>query len=71
MFGQRLRLARKSRGLTQMELAERLHILMAVQDFDKYETGKKLPSSTRLTALAKSLNVSLDDLLSDRAEALE
>lgn len=71
MLGHRLRLARKRLGLTQKALAKRLSGRITVHAISKYETGTMLPTSTPLTALAKSLGVSLDYLLSDRAEVLE
>jgi transcriptional regulator with XRE-family HTH domain len=70
MFGQRLRLARKRAGLSLRELADRIGNDVSAQAISKYESGKMLPSSGVLVALAKALNVSLDFLMSTQVEAL-
>jgi transcriptional regulator with XRE-family HTH domain len=70
MFGERLRLARKRAGLSLRELAERMGNDVSAQAISKYESGKMLPSSSVLVALAKALDVSLDFLMSNQVEAL-
>lgn len=70
MFGQRLRLARKRAGLSLRELADRIGNDVSAQAISKYESGKMLPSSSVLVALAKALDVSLDFLMSNQVEAL-
>ncbi len=54
-IGLLLRLLRKRRGLTQMELAEKLDI--SYQQLQKYETGKNRISASRLAVIAGALNV--------------
>jgi len=44
---------------------------ITAQAISKYEKGKMLPSSTVLVALGKTLNVSLDFLMSAQVEALD
>jgi Zn-dependent peptidase ImmA (M78 family)/DNA-binding XRE family transcriptional regulator len=70
MFGPRLRLARKRAGLSLRALADRIGNDVTPQAISKYESGKMLPSSSVLVALAKALDVSLDFLMSNQVEAL-
>jgi Zn-dependent peptidase ImmA (M78 family)/transcriptional regulator with XRE-family HTH domain len=70
MLGDRLKLARKRAGLSLRDLAERLDDKVTAQAISKYESGKMYPSSGVLVALAKSLAVSLDFLMSEQVEAL-
>lgn len=60
-FRQRLRTARKWKGITGNNLAEFLRI--SQKSFSQYETGRAAPSMPTLVILAKKLNVSLDWLL--------
>lgn len=63
-FGQRLKNARKMRGLSLSELASRLEGVVSSTAIDKYEKGLMYPqSSTMLIALAEALNISLGDLM--------
>jgi transcriptional regulator with XRE-family HTH domain len=57
----RIRSLRKSRGLTQVDLAHKLGTSQKV--ICDYEKGYANPSSTRLPALATILGTSVDDLL--------
>lgn len=70
MLGDRLKLARKRAGLSLRELAERMENDVTAQAISKYESGKMYPSSGVLVSLAKSLDVSLDFLMSEKVEAL-
>jgi transcriptional regulator with XRE-family HTH domain len=65
-FPARLIQVRKTRGLTQQELAEaaRLH----VNQIRRYEAGSAQPTLEALTRLAQTLNVSLDELVFDESE---
>jgi len=60
-FGLRLAELRKAAGLKQIELAEMAKItprMMAA-----YETQKNMPPAEKLPALAKALNLSVDEFL--------
>lgn len=53
---------RKEKGLTQAELSERLAI--SNRTVSKWENGDGLPDIAMLPALAKELNITVDELLS-------
>ena len=59
-FSQNLSRERKTRGLSQEELAARLGV--SRQAVSKWETGETTPDLTRLLALADALELSLDAL---------
>ena len=61
MFAQTLRKLRKSKGLTQRQLAEMLYIDCST--VTKWETGKSNPDFEKQQLLAKIFNVSIDTLL--------
>lgn len=65
-LGQKLKNARTNAGLTQEQLAEKLCVSRAA--VAKWETGKGLPDILNLKAIAKLLDVSIDDLVDDGAE---
>lgn len=67
-FGQKLRAARKSVGLTQEQLSERL--LVSRQAITKWESDKGLPDIENLKQLSALLGVSIDYLL-DSGEAID
>ena len=60
-FSQQLRAARKAARMSQTELAAQLGVTQ--QAVGKWENGKSSPDPDTLTALAKLLGVSTDDLL--------
>ena len=60
-FGKRLREIRMERRLTQMQVADSIHVALCT--YQCYEQGKREPSFTTLIALADVLEVSTDDLL--------
>ena len=60
-FGAFVAQLRKERGLTQRELADRLHV--TDKAVSKWETGKGFPDLKLLEPLAQALNVSLVELL--------
>lgn len=62
-FGQKLKNARKSAGLTQEQLAEKLAV--SRQAVTKWESDKGIPDIENIKFLAKTLNVSIDYLLDD------
>lgn len=53
---------RKKQGMTQAELAEKLYI--TDRAVSKWETGKSMPDSSIMLDLCKTLNISVNDLLS-------
>lgn len=67
-FGEKLRAARKSAGLTQEQLSERL--LVSRQAITKWESDKGLPDIENLKRLSALLGVSIDYLF-DSGEAID
>lgn len=61
MFPQRLRAARKAKGLTQEELAKKIHTKKAT--ISNYENGYSSPNNETLSLLADVLMTSVDYLL--------
>lgn len=59
-FAQRLINARKIRGYSQRELCSRLDGRISSNAIAKYETGKMLPSSQNLIAIAEALDFDVD-----------
>ena len=60
-FGSFVAQLRKERGLTQKELAQRLHV--TDKAVSKWETGRGFPDLKLLEPLAQALDVSLVELL--------
>ena len=52
---------RKKKGLTQMELAERIGV--TDRAVSKWENGRSMPDSSIMLALCKELEISVNDLL--------
>ena len=61
MFSENLRSLRKKKGLTQEELAARLHIVR--QTVSKWEKGLSVPDADLLVKLADILEVNVAELL--------
>lgn len=61
--------SRKEAGLSQIDLADALGV--SRQSVSKWETGESNPDITKLPALAKALDVSIDWLLSEEDPAEE
>lgn len=61
-FGEKLQELRKSRGLTQEELAEALYVSRTA--VSKWESGRGYPSIDSLKEISKYFSVTIDDLLS-------
>lgn len=57
-FGRRVAAARKIRGMSQEELAERSGI--AASAITRYETGDMMPGFGRVAAIADALDVTTD-----------
>lgn len=63
-LGEKIRCARRSCGLSQTQLAERLCVSRSA--IAKWETDKGLPDVENLKLLARLLQVSVDNLLDER-----
>ena len=61
-FHEKLQQLRKSRGLTQEELAEALYVSRTA--ISKWESGRGYPNIDSLKAIAKFFGVTVDELLS-------
>ena len=68
MFQENLRLKRKERGLSQEELASRLHVVR--QTISKWENGKCMPDYSIIEPLCDALHVTLPELM-DGEDAAE
>ena len=66
---QQLSILRKSKGLTQKEIAE--HIGVSRQTYTNYESGNREPDFKTLLKLAEYLDVSTDYLLGETDEIKE
>jgi transcriptional regulator with XRE-family HTH domain len=60
-IGKRIKEVRIQRNASQLVIANRAKCSM--HDLSRYENGHKLPSLPTFLALAKALNVSVDELL--------
>ena len=60
-FGERLRAARRSAGLTQQQVAKSIGITNST--YCGYETGKRQPDVAKIKSLCRIIHVSADDLL--------
>lgn len=61
MLGMRMAMLRWERGLTQTQLAQRLHI--SASAVGMYEQGRRAPSLQLLVQIARELGVTTDYLL--------
>lgn len=66
MFHENLRLKRKERGLSQEELASRLHVVR--QTISKWEKGMSVPDSEQLIKIAVILETTVSELLGAQVE---
>lgn len=57
---------RKEKGLTQLELAEAVHV--SRQAVSRWEVGTSIPTTENLVCLSRIYGVPVDDLLSGREE---
>ena len=60
-------LKRKTLGLTQKELAEKLHV--SDKTVSRWETGKQIPDALTMQELARTLGVSVAELYGAEREA--
>ena len=61
MFKDNLMMLRKTRGMTQEELAEKIDV--SRQTLSKYETGESLPDVEKSRLIAEVFDVTLDELV--------
>jgi len=66
MFGENLRILRKEKGLSQEELASRLHVVR--QTISKWEKGVSVPDAELLVCLSEILETPVSVLLGDSVE---
>ena len=70
-LGEKIKLVRKHRGITQRELGERLHLDGNVANrIAQYESGFRTPKESRTKEIAKALNVREENFFT-RAETPE
>ena len=68
-IGKQITFLRKSKGLTQNELGERLGV--SFQAVSKWERGESLPDITLLPSLAKILETTIDNILNENDKIAE
>lgn len=62
-FGEKLSFLRKQRGMTQIELAEKLDV--SRQAVSRWEQGTSKPSTENLVSIGKLFGVPVDNLVND------
>ena len=62
-FGKKITTLRKQKGLTQARLAEKINV--SNKTISRWETGEGYPEISLLKPLARALDTTVDDLLSD------
>lgn len=67
-FGQRIKLLRQSKGLTQKQMADKLGLTKSV--ISAYETDMRMPSYDVLVKIAAHFNVTTDYLLGVQHQAM-
>ena len=65
-FSQKLSSYRKQRGLTQMELSEKVGV--GIAQMRRYESGKSSPTLEVIKNIVKTLAISADELIFDEGE---
>ena len=66
MLNENIRNLRKQKGLSQDELANRIHVVR--QTVSKWESGLSVPDSSMLISIANELDVTVSDLLGETIE---
>lgn len=69
MFSENLKMIRKNKGISQEQLALKLHVVR--QTISKWEKGLSVPDAQLLIELADVLEVSVSDLLGEKVEEKE
>lgn len=60
-LGENIKTARKTAGVTQKELAERLQVYQ--KDISRWENNELVPSAINLARICRELNASADEIL--------
>lgn len=68
-IGKFILICRKEKGLTQMQLAEKLNITNRA--VSKWETGKSMPDASLMLDLCEILGITVNELLSGERIAME
>ena len=68
LIGRKIRNLRKSKALTQEELAEKLSV--SSQAVSKWETGSSSPDISMIPIIARFFNISIDELFNYRLDSL-
>ena len=68
MIGKFISACRKEKGLTQMQLAEKLNITNRA--VSKWETGKSMPDVSLMLDLCSILGITVNELLSGERRAV-
>ncbi len=66
MLNENIKIARKSKGLSQEELAVKLHVVR--QTLSKWERGLSVPDSEMLISLSEVLEIPVSELLGENIE---
>lgn len=66
--GQKIAQLRKERGMTQMELADKMFV--SFQAVSNWERGETMPDISKLPQLTEILGVSIDDILGNKRAAV-
>ena len=66
-LGENLKKARKNAGITQKELAERLHVYQ--KDISRWENGELVPNTVTFANICRELHASADEILELKQEA--
>ena len=69
MLGENIRNLRTARGMTQSDLADRLHVVR--QTVSKWEKGLSVPDAEMLEKMAELFDVSVSELLGSRIPETE
>ncbi|WKN46165.1 helix-turn-helix domain-containing protein [Tunicatimonas pelagia] len=69
LIGEKIRSARKERGMTQYEVVERIDI--DVSHYQRIERGETNPSLIIAYRICRALRISLDDLFRTSHESLQ
>lgn len=68
-FEEKLFLLRKKAGLSQAELSEKVGV--SRQAISKWETGRTVPETSKMIAIANLFDVTIDYLIRDEQEKVE
>lgn len=68
-WGRKIRAFRKLKGYTQKSLAEELNVSVSI--LGEVERGNRVPSKRLVSRVAKTLNVSVDELTPDEERSVK